>query len=80
MSKVIVKRVITRNLMMRIWGITYLIIIVARKFALLKNEILGDSLFLKMIFNRCPNATLFSLTLKDPMKIGYLALFVDFAE
>ena len=30
-------------------------------------------------YSQGPNSTLISLTLKDPMKIGYLALFVDLA-
>ena len=56
---------------------TYLVTIIERKVTLLKNSSLGDSLSLKVFFNGCPNATLISLTLKDPMKIGYLLLLFD---
>lgn len=59
---------------------TYLVIIVARKVTLLKNESLGDSLFLEVSFNGYPNATKVSLILKDAVKIGYLSLFVDRAR
>lgn len=58
---------------------TYIVIIVSRNVTLLESASLRDSLFLKVLFNGYPNATKVLLIIKDPMKIGYLALLVDLA-
>lgn len=59
--------------------ITYIVIIVAKRVILLQSASLGNFLFLKVPFNGFINATKVSLILKDPIKIGYLAFFVDLA-
>ena len=59
--------------------ITFIVIIVAKRVTILQSKNLGYFLFLNEPFNGCLNETKVSLIIKDPMKIGYLSLFVDLA-